>query len=144
VGRGDLTEAQRTRPAPLLPVGIKSGRPPGALEAATHRRDPVHTRAGVPWRQVPERYGPWQTVYGARSDSGSALRGATVSDGDAATSRREPCHLASDLVIYRYRGRSARTGRETRTPHLGEARSFDGGQVRVCSRRDVGGLARAG
>jgi transposase len=22
------------------------------------------TRAGVPWRDVPERYGPWQTVYG--------------------------------------------------------------------------------
>ncbi|MFJ4527226.1 transposase [Streptomyces nigrescens] len=22
------------------------------------------TRAGVPWRDVPERYGAWQTVYG--------------------------------------------------------------------------------
>ena len=64
MGRGDLTEAQWDRLAPLLPVGIKSGRPP------THSKRQLidgirwRTRAGVPWRDVPERYGPWQTVYG--------------------------------------------------------------------------------
>jgi transposase len=64
VGRGDLTEAQWARLAPLLPVGIKSGRPP--VHSKRQLIDGIRwrTRAGVPWRDVPERYGPWQTVYG--------------------------------------------------------------------------------
>jgi transposase len=64
VGRGDLTEAQWARLAPLLPVGIRSGRPP--VHSKRQLIDGIRwrTRAGVPWRDVPERYGPWQTVYG--------------------------------------------------------------------------------
>jgi transposase len=64
VGRGDLSEAQWARLAPLLPVGIKSGRPP--VHSKRQLIDGIRwrTRAGVPWRDVPERYGPWQTVYG--------------------------------------------------------------------------------
>jgi transposase len=64
VGRGDLSETQWARLAPLLPVGIKSGRPP--LHSKRQLIDGIRwrTRAGVPWRDVPERYGPWETVYG--------------------------------------------------------------------------------
>jgi transposase len=64
VGRGDLTEVQWARLAPLLPVGIKSGRPP--VHSKRQLIDGIRwrTRAGVPWRDVPERYGPWETVYG--------------------------------------------------------------------------------
>jgi transposase len=64
VGRGDLTEAQWARLEPLLPVGIKSGRPP--VHSKRQLIDGIRwrTRAGVPWRDVPERYGPWETVYG--------------------------------------------------------------------------------
>jgi transposase len=59
-----LTEAQWARLEPLLPVGIKSGRPP--LHPKRQLIDGIRwrTRAGTPWRDVPERYGPWQTVYG--------------------------------------------------------------------------------
>jgi transposase len=54
----------RARLAPLLPVGIKSGRPP--LHPKRRLIDGIRwrTRAGVPWRDVPDRYGHWETVYG--------------------------------------------------------------------------------
>jgi transposase len=63
VGRGDLTNGQWARLEPLLPQGIKPGRP----QVWTRRQliDGIRwrTRTGAPWRDVPERYGPWDRVY---------------------------------------------------------------------------------
>jgi transposase len=64
VGRGDLSDAQWSRLEPLLPVGKKPGRPPVRTKRQLIDGIRWRTRAGVPWRDVPERYGPWQTVYG--------------------------------------------------------------------------------
>ena len=63
MARGDLTDRQWARLEPLLPRGKKSGRPP-----VWSRRQLIdgirwRTRAGTPWRDVPERYGPWDRVY---------------------------------------------------------------------------------
>nr|WP_109278685.1 IS5 family transposase [Streptomyces orinoci] len=60
--RHELTNAQWERIAPLLPeVGGPGGR------WADHRTVVngvlYRTRTGIPWRDLPERYGPWQTVY---------------------------------------------------------------------------------
>ncbi|MEV6655166.1 IS5 family transposase [Streptomyces sp. NPDC051219] len=54
---------QWVRLEPLLPKGRKSGRP-----LIWPRRQLINgirwrTRAGTPWRDVPERYGPWDRVY---------------------------------------------------------------------------------
>jgi transposase len=61
--RHDLTEAEWAVLEPLLPTGKAPGRPP----VHTKRRliDGIRwrTRAGVPWRDVPPYYGPWQCVY---------------------------------------------------------------------------------
>jgi transposase len=61
--RGDLTDTQWQRIAPLLPKRIsRRGRP-----SRDHR--PMLNamlwvlRTGAPWRDLPEGYGPWQTVY---------------------------------------------------------------------------------
>jgi transposase len=64
MGRGDLTNEQWARLAPLLPTGIKSGRPP--IWSKRQLIDGIRwrTRTGAPWRDLPARYGPWQTVYG--------------------------------------------------------------------------------
>ncbi|MEU4090603.1 IS5 family transposase [Streptomyces aureus] len=62
MARGDLTDEQWKRLEPLLPPVSKLGRPP------RNRRqifDAIWWRArtGSPWRDVPERYGPWETAY---------------------------------------------------------------------------------
>lgn len=59
-----MTEEQWARLEPLLPVGKKPGRPPVWSKRQLIDGIRWRTRAGVPWRDVPERYGPWQTVYG--------------------------------------------------------------------------------
>ncbi|MFD3681978.1 IS5 family transposase [Streptomyces sp. NPDC058613] len=63
MGRGDLANDQWARLEPLLPRGIKPGRP----QVWTRRQliDGIRwrTRTGAPWRDVPERYGPWDRVY---------------------------------------------------------------------------------
>jgi len=63
-GRFDLTGAQWAILEPLLPRGKKPGRP--VMWPKRQLIDGIRwrVRAGVPWRDVPERYGPWQSVYG--------------------------------------------------------------------------------
>ncbi|WP_442816646.1 IS5 family transposase [Streptomyces sp. NBC_01304] len=62
VRRHELTDAQWRVVEPLLPV---NGSPGG--QWANHRRVVngvlYRARTGVPWPDLPERYGPWQTVY---------------------------------------------------------------------------------
>ncbi len=62
VGRGELTDRAWAEIAPLLPVSKgRCGR------WADHRRVVNgilwKLRTGAPWRDLPERYGPWQTCY---------------------------------------------------------------------------------
>ena len=61
--RGDLTNEQWERIAPLLPKPkTKRGRP-----AQEHRQIMNGMiwvlRTGAPWRDIPERYGKWTTIY---------------------------------------------------------------------------------
>jgi len=49
---------------PLLPKGIRSGRPPVHTKRQLINGIRFRTRTGIPWRDLPERYGPWETVYG--------------------------------------------------------------------------------
>jgi transposase len=64
MGRGDLTNEQWARLEPLLPKGKKPGRPPTWSKRQLIDGIRWRTRTGAPWRDVPARYGPWQTVYG--------------------------------------------------------------------------------
>jgi transposase len=62
MSRGDLTDEQWERLRPLLPPQkARRGRPP------KNHRQIVNgllwlNRTGAPWRDLPEQYGPWQTV----------------------------------------------------------------------------------
>jgi transposase len=64
VARGDLSDAQWAVLQPLLPEGVKPGRP--VVWPKRRLIDGIRwrIRTGAPWRDVPPRYGPWQTVYG--------------------------------------------------------------------------------
>jgi transposase len=55
---------QWARLAPLLPTGKKPGRPPKWRKRQLIDGIRWRTRTGAPWRDVPARYGPWQTIYG--------------------------------------------------------------------------------
>ena len=62
VGRGELTDKAWARIEPLLPPVESGGR---------HWRDHRQVinailwklRTGAPWRDLPERYGPWKTAH---------------------------------------------------------------------------------
>jgi transposase len=62
VGRGELTDAAWAKIEPLLPANGQHG---GQWQ--DHRRviNGIlwRLRTGAPWRDVPTRYGPWQTCY---------------------------------------------------------------------------------
>lgn len=63
MNRGDLTNEQWEQLAPLLPLQKpRTGRP-----ALDHRQVMNGIlwvlRTGAPWRDMPERYGKWATVY---------------------------------------------------------------------------------
>jgi transposase len=62
VRRHELTDEQWARLEPLMPPnGLRGG------QWADHRTVIngvlFRVRTSVPWRDLPERYGPWQTVY---------------------------------------------------------------------------------
>jgi len=63
VRRHELTDDQFARLEPLLPPQ----RPPTGKPNRDHRLVVNgmlwRLRTGAPWRDLPERYGPWQTVY---------------------------------------------------------------------------------
>lgn len=61
--RHDLTDEQWSRLEPFTPAPSRCGRPRkyplrGLVDGVRHR-----TRVGCPWRDVPDRYGPWWRVY---------------------------------------------------------------------------------
>jgi transposase len=66
--RHDLTDEQwailASVLASLLPVGRKAGRPRRWTLRQLIDGIRFRTRTGCPWRDVPERYGTWQSVYG--------------------------------------------------------------------------------
>ena len=66
MSRGDLTDTQWERIQPLLPPerppkGSKGGKPYGDHRRITNGMLWID-RTGAPWRDLPERYGPWSTV----------------------------------------------------------------------------------
>ncbi|MET7751167.1 IS5 family transposase [Micromonospora sp. NPDC005367] len=62
--RHDLTDAAWAALEPLLPRGKKPGRPLKWSKRQLIDGIRWRVRVGSPWRDVPECYGPWQTVYG--------------------------------------------------------------------------------
>jgi transposase len=62
--RHELSDGQWARLAPLLPPQHRSGRGRPAKDHRTIVNAILWRLAtGVPWRDLPERYGSWRTVY---------------------------------------------------------------------------------
>lgn len=60
--RHELTDAEWVQLAPLMPAHPRQGHRWTdhrlVLDAIFYR-----VRVGIPWRDLPERFGPWQTIY---------------------------------------------------------------------------------
>ncbi|MFF2510239.1 IS5 family transposase [Streptomyces sp. NPDC058086] len=63
MARGDLTDEQWAVLEPLLPKGKKPGRPPIWTRRQLIDGIRFRVRTGVPWRDMPQQYGPWGRVY---------------------------------------------------------------------------------
>lgn len=63
-GRGDLTNAQWQIIRPLLPPQKPNVGRPSQDHRTTLNGILWILRTGAPWRDLPDRYGPWQTVSG--------------------------------------------------------------------------------
>ena len=61
MSRGDLSEGEWRTLQAALPVA-RTGRPPNDLRQ-TINGILWRIRTGTPWRDVPEKYGKWMTVY---------------------------------------------------------------------------------
>jgi transposase len=63
VGRGELTDRAWARIEPLLPA--QSGRRGGRWRDHRQVINGIlwQLRTGAPWRDMPERYGPWKTAH---------------------------------------------------------------------------------
>ncbi|TYC07981.1 IS5 family transposase, partial [Micromonospora sp. MP36] len=61
--RHDLTDAQWTGLRSVLPAEPGRGRPPRWTKRQIIDGIRWRVRTGTPWRDVPEVYGPWQTLY---------------------------------------------------------------------------------
>lgn len=61
--RHELTDDQWERLAPLLPPQKPATGKPNRDHRPIVNGMLWRLRTGAPWRDLPERYGPWQTVY---------------------------------------------------------------------------------
>ena len=63
VRRHELTDAQFAKLAPLLPPERPATGRPNKDHRTVLNGILWRLKTGVPWRDLPERYGPWRTVY---------------------------------------------------------------------------------
>jgi transposase len=123
MSRGDLTDAQWARLEPLLPSqrpskGSKGGRP-----AEDHRRIINGMRwidrTGAPWRDLPERYGPWATVATrfyrwCKSGLWERILAALQAQADAAGDLNWDVHYVDGTVIRAHQhAAGAKRGRQS-------------------------------
>ncbi|MGW7210038.1 IS5 family transposase [Streptomyces sp. NPDC054837] len=152
VRRHELTDAQWRRIEPLLPV---NGGPGG--QWADHRTVIngvlYRARTGVPWPDLPERYGPWQTVYERHrrwSADGTWRQILTVlqieadaadPDGALARSARKEAEWAVNIDSTSCRAHQHAAGARHRPPRL----PAKGGGTRVeADGREALGRSRGG
>lgn len=62
-GRGDLTDKQWERLRRWVPAPNPRGRRISRSRRVLFNGVAWRVRVGAPWRDVPDRYGPWPTVY---------------------------------------------------------------------------------
>jgi transposase len=122
MNRGDLTTTQWERLQPLLPPQ----RPPIGRPAHDHRTIINGIlwilRTGAPWRDLPERYGPWPTVASRfyrwqRAGVWQKLFDTLKQQADAAGRLNWLLHFVDGTIIRAHQhAAGAKKGAQTRKP----------------------------
>lgn len=114
-GRFELTEVEYAQITPLLPV-IK---PQRGGRWRDHRQAIngilFRVRTGVPWRDVPSRYGPWKTLYKRftrwqEDGTWARIEAALQADADAAGQLDWNSNADSTIVRAHQHAAGARKG----------------------------------
>jgi transposase len=122
VRRHELSDAQWQQLAPLLPPQKpKTGRP-----AEDHRRILNGIlwviRTGAPWRDLPERYGSWPTVYSRfqrwrKAGIWDRIFAAVQQEGDAAGTLDWEVHYVDGTTVRAHQpAAGAKKGTQRRKP----------------------------
>ncbi len=124
--RHDLTDEQWAVLAALLPGRSRTGRPRRWTLRQLINGIRFRTRTGCPWRDVPERYGTWQCVYGLfRSWQLAGVWAAILTDLQAISAETGLIEwvVSVDFTINRahqYAAGARRHPEAQRTPPAGE------------------------
>ncbi len=124
--RGDLTNRQWERLAPLLPPQKpKTGRP------AHDHRPSINgilwlLRTGAPWRDLPAHYGPWQTVASRfyrwrKAGIWQQILEALQQQADASGERDWTVHYGDATVIRAHQHAAGAAGSEAEADALGRS-----------------------
>lgn len=128
MNRGDLTDTQWARVRPLLPAQKpKTGRPP-----LDHRRVINGIlwalRTGAPWRDMPERYGKWATIYSRfyrwqKASIWQRVFEAVQAQADARGQFDWEVHFVDGTVIRAHQHAAGAKGGTLKPKHLEEAKA---------------------
>jgi transposase len=124
--RHELSDVQWARLQPLLP----------ARKAGRQRQDDRRILNGIlwklatgaPWRDLPERFGPWQTVYTrfwrwTRSEVWDRLLAAVQQQADAAGQLDWAVHFVDGTVIRAHQHAAGAKGGTPKPRHSAAARA---------------------
>jgi transposase len=123
--RHELTDAQWAELAPLLPPSKPRTGKPNRDHRTLVNGILWKLRTGAPWRDVPERYGPWSTVYSRfwrwqRAGVWDRLFAAVQRRADAAGRLDWTVHFVDGTVIRAHQHAAGAKG-GTRTPRRSAA-----------------------
>jgi transposase len=113
--RHELTEREWARLAPLLPPA----RPATGRPNHDHRRIIngmlFRLKTGLAWRDLPERFGPWQTVYSRfrrwqRAGIWARILAALQAEADAAGRLDWELHFVDGSVVRAHQHAAGATG----------------------------------
>jgi transposase len=131
-GRFELTDAEYERIVSWLP----SMTPQRGGRWRDHRQVIngilFRVRSGVPWRDVPERYGPWKTLYKRfarweEDGTWARIEAALQADADAAGELDWNAHADSTVVRAHQHAAGARKGGSTLVTQRDEKHSASPG-----------------
>jgi transposase len=126
--RGELSNAQWSRLAELLPPEQPAVGRPNADHRVILNGILWKLRTGAPWRDLPERYGPWSTVYSRfwrwqRARVWERIFAAVQRRADAAGQLDWEVHFVDGTVIRAHQHAAGAKGGIRRPRRSGAARA---------------------